>query len=152
MAFLSNGVSSKGRVNRLRKTSKPHQKIRNATPTVDKGIKYRSKLESEIAQVLEQEGVPFKYECMKLSLLPTFKYLNETVRGWTYTPDFLIYDNIMVEVKGFPNDAWPLKKKMILKYIVDNNYQYEFYEIHSKTQMLKLLNELKSRTQCNSNI
>lgn len=123
---------------------KVNKKIRNATPTVYKGIHFRSKLESEIAQILDKEGVPYKYECMKIILLPTFKYYEDTIRGWTYTPDFILYDNIMVEIKGFPNDAWPFKKKMIFKYLVDNNYPFIFYEIHSKAQMLSLIKELKS--------
>lgn len=131
---------------------KANRKIRNATPTHYKGMKFRSKLEAVIAQTFEQEGVPYKYESVKIVLLPTFKYLGETIRSWTYTPDFIIYGNIIIEVKGYANDAWPLKKKMILKYIVDNGYKYEFFEVHSKTQLLKILKEIKNRMLCSSNI
>lgn len=122
-----------------------NKKIRNATIEVYKGITFRSKLEASCAKLLDELGVTYKYEPFKITLLPTFKYLGKTLREWSYTPDFVIYNNIIVEVKGFPNDVWGYKKKMILKYIVDNNYNYEFYEVKNKTQLCKLIEDLKKK-------
>jgi hypothetical protein len=32
-----------------------------------------------------------------------------------------------------------------MKYILNNNYEYEFYEIHSVSQLIKFIEELKAR-------
>lgn len=128
-----------------------NKKIKNAKPTEYNGVKYRSKLESEFAKVFDENGVPFKYEPFKITLIPSFKYLGQTIRDVSYTPDFVVYNNIIIEAKGFPNDAYPLRKKMVLKYIVDNNYNYEFYEIKTKNQLLKLIEELKTKESCKQN-
>lgn len=128
-----------------------NKKIKNAKPTEYNGIKYRSKLESEFAKVFDENGIPFEYEPFKITLIPSFKYLGQTIRDVSYTPDFVVYNNIIIEAKGFPNDAYPLRKKMVLKYIVDNNYNYEFYEIKTKNQLLKLIEELKSKELCRQN-
>lgn len=128
-----------------------NKKIKNAKPTEYNGVKYRSKLESEFAKVFDENGIPFEYEPFKITLIPSFKYLGQTIRDVSYTPDFVVYNNIIIEAKGFPNDAYPLRKKMILKYIVDNNYNYEFYEIKTKNQLLKLIEELKSKELCRQN-
>lgn len=122
-----------------------NKKIKGATPTVYNGVKYRSKLEAEIARLLNENQVAFKYEPFKMVLLPSFKYLDNSIREWSYTPDFVIYNNIIVEVKGYPNDVWGVKKKMILKKIVDSNYEYEFYEVKNKKQLTELLKKLKNR-------
>lgn len=122
-----------------------NKKIKNATPEIYNNVKYRSKLEASVAKLLDSLNVDFKYEPFKITLLPAFKYLNKSLREWSYTPDFVIFNNIIVEVKGFPNDSWGIKKKMILKYIVDHNYNYEFYVIKNLTQMRSLIEELKQR-------
>lgn len=122
-----------------------NKKIRNANPEIYKGITFRSKLEASCAKLLDELGIEYKYEPFKIVLLPAFKYLNKSLREWAYHPDFVIFNNIIIEVKGFPNDIWGYKKKMILKYIVDHNYQYEFYEIKNKTQLFNLINQLKER-------
>ena len=128
-----------------------NKKIKNAKPTEYNGVKYRSKLESEFAKVFDENGILFKYEPFKITLIPSFKYLGQTIRDVSYTPDFVVYNNIIIEAKGFPNDAYPLRKKMVLKYIVDNNYNYEFYEIKTKNQLLKLIEELKTKESCRQN-
>ena len=122
-----------------------NKKIKNATVTVYNGITFRSKLEAECAKILDTQQVPYQYEPFKIVLLPSFKYLGKTLREWAYHPDFVVYNNIIIEIKGFPNDVWGYKKKMILKHIVDHNYNYEFYEVKNKTQLLKLIKELKQR-------
>lgn len=122
-----------------------NKKIKNATIEVYNGITFRSKLEASCAKLLDELNVPYQYEPFKIILLPAFKYLSKTLREWSYTPDFVVYSNIIIEVKGFPNDVWGYKKKMILKYIVDNNYNYEFYEVKNKSQLRSLILELKQR-------
>ena len=127
-----------------------NKKIKNATITVYNGITFRSKLEAECAKILDEEGIKYQYEPFKIVLLPSFKYLGKTLREWSYSPDFVLFNNIIVEIKGFPNDVWGYKKKMILKYIVDHNYMYEFYEVKNKTQLRTLIKELKAKNNENT--
>ena len=127
-----------------------NKKIKNATVTVYNGITFRSKLEAECAKILDEEGINYQYEPFKIILLPSFKYLGKTLREWHYSPDFVVFNNIIIEIKGFPNDVWGYKKKMILKYIVDHNYMYEFYEVKNKTQLRTLIKELKAKNNENT--
>lgn len=128
-----------------------NRKVKNATITYYNGIKFRSKLEAECAKILDEEGIKYEYEPFKIELLPTFQYDGKTYRSWNYSPDFVLGNNIMLEVKGFKTDVYGVKKKMILKYIVDNDYKYEFYEIQNISQLRKFIEEYKKRELCKEN-
>lgn len=125
-----------------------NRKVKNATITYYDGIKFRSKLEAECAKLLDRNNVSYKYEPFKIELLPSFQYDGKTYRSWMYEPDFVLYNNIIVEVKGFETDTWRIKEKMILKYIIDHDYQYEFYIVKNTSQLQKLIDELKHRESC----
>jgi len=128
-----------------------NRKVKNATPTVYNNIRFRSKLEASCAKTLDELGVKYQYEPFKIELIPGFQYLGKSYRAWDYTPDFVVYNNILIEVKGWKTDVYAYKKKMILKYIVDHDYCYEFYEVQNITQLKKLIEELKLREQCKEN-
>lgn len=55
--------------------------------------KFRSKFEETVASALKRAGVANSYESMKLNY----------TRPCTYTPDFVLDNGIILEVKGF----WP---------------------------------------------
>ena len=123
-----------------------NKKVKNATPTIYNGIKYRSKLEVSFAKFFEKEKIKAEYEPFKLTLLPSFRYNGEAIRAITYTPDFIIDycgKKYIIEVKGFPNDAYKIKKKYILKYLLDNHSIYTFYEAKTLTSLKKILQEIK---------
>ena len=123
-----------------------NKKVKNATPTIYNGIKYRSKLEVSFAKFFEKEKIKAEYEPFKLTLLPSFRYNGETIRAITYKPDFIIDycgRKFIIEVKGFPNDAYKIKKKYILKYLLDNHSIYTFYEAKTLTSLEKILQEIK---------
>lgn len=128
-----------------------NRKVKNATPTTYNGIRFRSKLEASFAKTMDELGIKYQYEPFKIELVPSFQYMGKTIRCWDYIPDFVVFNNIIIEAKGFPNNAWPYKKKMILKHIVDNDYKYEFYEVKTITQLKKLIDELKQRETCKEN-
>lgn len=127
-----------------------NKKIKNATTTIYNGIKYRSKLEVSFAKFFEKEKIKAEYEPFKLTLLPSFRYNGEAIRAITYTPDFIIDycgKKYIIEVKGFPNDAYKIKKKLILKYLLDNHSIYTFYEVKTLTSLKKILQEIKEVEQ-----
>jgi len=57
---------------------------------------FRSKLESRIASALDGAGVDYAYESLKLHY----------TRPQTYTPDFILDNGVVLEVKGYfePSD------------------------------------------------
>lgn len=118
--------------------------IKNATPTYYNGVKYRSKLEARCAEILDNFNIDFQYESLKMELLPKFVYMGKTYQPWTYKTDFIILDNVILEVKGFRQaDNYVNKRKMILKHILDNNLPYGFYEIYSESHLRKVLEKYK---------
>lgn len=118
-----------------------NKKIKGATITEYKGIKFRSKLESKVAKYLIENNIPFEYEAIRLCLLPSIIYNGQTIRAVHYTPDFKC-GNFLIEVKGYPNDSWSLKKKLIISTIEKNNLPYIFREVHSITDLQEVLMEM----------
>ena len=105
-------------------------KIRNATPLIFDGIQFRSKLEVYCYQELKKHHLEAQYEQITYELVKPFtfmgKWLESTktglklepnkVRPMTYTPDF-VGDNFIIECKGFANEQWPIKKKLIKQHL-----------------------------------
>lgn len=115
-----------------------NKKIINATPTVEAGVAFKSKLEASIYRVLQNEGFNPRYEPQKFVIWEGFKpsvpfyernkrtksiQLNDKkIIDITYTPDISFdYGNyiIFVEVKpdNFTNDVYPYKQKLFRKYM-----------------------------------
>lgn len=118
-----------------------NQKIKNATEIIIDGVKYRSKLEGSVAKYLKEHNIPFEYEKHRLELIPTMRYNEQTLKAVHYTPDF-ICNNFIIEVKGFPNDSWSLKKKVIIQLIIEGKLPYNFREIHSIRELKEVINEM----------
>lgn len=79
-----------------------NKKIKNATVTSYNGITFRSKLEARCAQILKENNISFEYEPLKIEYIPKFEYYGEKYRAASYTPDFLVDDKYILEIKGFP--------------------------------------------------
>lgn len=123
-----------------------NKKISNATELEYDGIKFRSKLEVYCYKKLKEEGLDFKYEHYVYNLIPTFKYKynlyepykkgsvwlfgekDSIIRGLTYKPDFVNdEDGWIIECKGFPNDAFPLRWKLFKYLLTQLNVNYDLY-------------------------
>lgn len=106
-------------------------RIQNVHPKEYNGVKYRSTLEARIAEILNKLGIPFEYEKRKITLLEGFRcpFQKNKVIAITYTPDFEI-GNIMLEAKGFETPEWKNKKKYIYKYLMENEPNVMFYQVH----------------------
>lgn len=123
-----------------------NQKVRNASPLVRNGIKFRSLLERITYETLVQEGFHPEYEkhtyIIFEGFIPTVPFFTKNtlkrkdrryevigpstvsvhrpIDGITYTPDFYFeYEGkkVIVEAKGFPNDVYPYKLKMFRRYL-----------------------------------
>ena len=105
------------------------------------GRKFRSKLELKTAETLDALGIPYSYEERKIELLEGFRspYQKDKVRSITYTPDFTI-GPLMIECKGFETPEWKLKKKLVFKWLQENEPDTIFYQIHdARKQLLEVL-------------
>ncbi len=119
-----------------------NKKIKNATPTIYKGVQYRSKLEVRFAMMLDAEKIPFAYEEETWVVLDKQTYMGKTIRCVTYTPDFII-GNVVVEIKGFRNDVFPLKRKLIIKFINENRPDTLFFEAKTVADMRMVVDFIK---------
>ena len=101
------------------------------------GRKFRSRLEVQTAQTLDALGIPYQYEERKIELLEGFRcpYQKNKVKGITYKPDFII-GPIMLECKGFETPEWKIKKKYVFKWLMENEPDTVFYQIHDAGKSL----------------
>lgn len=113
------------------------ERIQNVHEKWYKGIKYKSTLEADTAEALDKMGLPIRYEERVLTVFEGFRcsYQKEKVRDITYKPDFWVGD-IILECKGFETPEWKLKKKLVFKYLKENEPNIIFYQIHDARKQL----------------
>ena len=107
------------------------------------GKHFRSTLEAQTAKTLDELGISYQYEEKKIILQEGFRcpYQKEKVRDLTYTPDFII-GPIMLECKGFETPEWKIKKKLLFKWLINNEPETIFYQIHdAKKSLLQVLSK-----------
>jgi hypothetical protein len=159
---------------RVRMKKPDKRKIRNAIPTTNKdGTKFRSKLENFTYTKLLEAGIKdFKYEEERFNLIDSFEYPEEqyetytrtrdgvkvkefgkvspTIRNMSYLPDFTCIDHKtrtgwLIEVKGFDNDAFPIRWKLFKHYLVSNNYNISLYKPNTQGNVLKCIEMIKEK-------
>lgn len=139
-----------------------NKKVKNAQCVSYDGIDFKSRLELNCYRKLKDAGFEPSYEPVKYKLLASSKLKVGTVyaprkkelicyksyRELSYTPDFEFYHNnvhIYYDAKGKPNDAYPLKKKLFLRYLEEVGEPYIFFEPHNNAQIeqsIRILHEL----------
>lgn len=126
---------------------KVNKKVINATEVTVNGVKYRSKLEARCAQILKENNISFEYEPLKIEYIPKFEYYGEKYRAAFYTPDFIVDNKYILEIKGWKTDTYRYKKKLVLlKLLKDNNYtKYRFFEIKTITQLKQWIKNYKDK-------
>ena len=104
------------------------------------GRKYRSTLEAETAKLLDEMGLPWEYETKKITLQEGFycDFQKKKVREIEYIPDFCI-GPIMLETKGYETPDWKIKKKLLFKYLKENEPDAIFYMVKNNKQLLEAL-------------
>ena len=119
-----------------------NKKVINATPTIVDNVKYRSKLEARCAQILKENNILFEYEPFKIEYIPKFEYKGTKYRAAYYTPDFVIDNKYILEIKGFSTEVYKYKKKLVLLTLLRNN-NYDYTEIKTLTELRKWIIEYK---------
>lgn len=93
-------------------------------------------LEGEPVNTKKQDKVTGKRT--KLSDKP------KSFENWKYTPDFKIQsgkNTFYIEVKGYPNDLWPYKRKLFLK-LLESLPNVYFFEVKTIKGLLKSVNTM----------
>lgn len=137
-----------------------NKKIKNASKHTYNDIEFKSSLEVTVYKTLLQEGFNPKYEPETFivweGFKPTTPYYTRNrgklklnsivVRDITYTPDFIVKygdKTIVIEVKGFCNDVFPIKRKMFRKYI-EGKSGFMYFEIYSKRELLEAIKIIRN--------
>ena len=128
---------------KTKKSKSTNKKVRNATPTEYDGIKFRSKLEVYTYKKLRESNIYTKYEQNRYEIIPAFTFMGKKIRAMTYLPDFVGEDYIL-ECKGYPNDAWPLREKIFKYYLFLTNSKKKFYVLHSQKEVDEFIKEYES--------
>ena len=123
---------------------KPQGKVRNATPNIYDGIKFRSKLETYTYKKLKEAGIDAEYESTHFELIPKFEYNGEKVRAMTYLPDF-VGKNFIIECKGLVTDSFPLRWKIFKYYLKQENKDYKLFLVRNQKQVDEMINELSKK-------
>ena len=141
-----------------------NRRILNATPFTYNGINFRSKTEVMVYKTLLEQGFSPKYEeetfCYWEGRRPTVPFYDlgrdrhlhlnmKKLVGSHYTPDFtFMYGDtkIIIEVKGYANDIYPLKRKLFRAYLESLDYPVIFAEIYTKRQLLEFIEKIKNET------
>lgn len=134
-----------------------NKKIINANPNEYNGINFKSDAERRTYQALLAAGIEADYEAHTFVLSPRvrstvpfynrtkaagFHLITEPIPRITYTPDFTFTLNgvfVIIEVKGFENDVFPLKRNLFRKYLETVDYPVMYFEIRSKKELLQAL-------------
>lgn len=141
----------------------PNKKIKNAEKEEFNGIKFKSKIEAMVFKSLLQLGFNPEYEAHKFVLIDGFaptvpfykadkdgvvKNNTKKIINITYTPDisFVTKDGttVIIEVKGFSNDTYPIKEKLFRALLEKEYPNYIFAFIKNKKQLLQLIDIIKS--------
>lgn len=129
----------------MNKSKKKSQgKVRNATPNIYDGIKFRSKLETYTYKKLKKAGIDAEYESTHFELIPKFEYNGEKVRAMTYLPDF-VGKNFIIECKGLVTDSFPLRWKIFKYYLKQENKDYKLFLVRNQKQVDEMVNELSKK-------
>ena len=71
----------------------------------------------------------------------------QSFEDWNYTPDFKLTKNgytVYIEVKGYPNDLWPYKRKLFLKLLetYPNTHFFEVKTIKGLVKCVEIISKL----------
>jgi len=90
---------------------------------------YRSGLEDKISKVLTEAGVLFQYESLKI------KY-NVPAKDHSYCPDFVLFNNVIIETKGRFVTADRQKHLLIKQQHPELDIRFLFSNAHAKVSKL----------------
>lgn len=124
--------------------------------------KFKSAIEKYCSDRLRESGIAFAYEQHTYELMPKFRfphrYLKMTPKSRElvnrtgsiqqpikYTPDFVASDGSwVIETKGYipTHHDFPMRWKLFLKYLVDNNINCDVYIARNRQQVDEAIRDI----------
>ena len=143
-----------------------NKKVIGATECEKDGIKFKSKWECKVYQMLKEAGLNPQYEGLKITLqeafepkvpfftrikdkrrLPGFRIDDYKVRAITYSPDFkVVYNNktYFIEAKGMKTDSYQLKVKLFRKWLEENYPDSIAFEVYIQRHVKDIIEIIKN--------
>lgn len=137
-----------------RKPQPINKKVRNARKINFNNIQFQSKLELYCYKKLLDNGIEFEYEPQYFDLIPKIEYdascfesykkgtkwlfgpKSKLIRGIKYKPDFVnLKDKWIIECKGYPNEAFPLKWKLFKHYLKQHDMIVHLYLVKNPSHV-----------------
>ena len=150
-------MASRNKNHRSRTVQNPGPRptrVRNARKKEVDGINFRSLLEVFCYRKLKESGIASEYETKKYVLFKGMHYgsnryedngktgykdkKDHKVRDITYTPDFIDPEGKwIIECKGFANERFPLKWKMFMKLLMEQDDPPVLFMPRNQKQILQ---------------
>tara|TARA_R110000824_G_scaffold27608_7_gene93624 strand:- start:2915 stop:3364 length:450 start_codon:yes stop_codon:yes gene_type:complete len=125
--------------------------------------KFASAIEKYCSDRLRESGIPFTYESKEFLLMDKFRFENKYFKMTAkrkdmsdrsnsiqqpirYTPDFVCKDHSwIIETKGYlpSHHDFPMRWKIFLKHIMDNDLNYDVYLAKNRQQVDQAISEIK---------
>ena len=125
--------------------------------------KFASAIEKYCSDKLRESGIAFSYEEQQFILMESFRFphkyfkmtakkkemsdrTNSVQQPIRYTPDFVGKDSKwIIETKGYlpSHHDFPMRWKLFLRHIMDNNLGYDVYLAKNKKQVDQAILEIK---------
>tara|TARA_R100001086_G_C11780383_1_gene243460 strand:+ start:325 stop:771 length:447 start_codon:yes stop_codon:yes gene_type:complete len=125
--------------------------------------KFKSAIEKYCSDSLKSANIPFNYEEQEFMLMEKFRFENKYFKMTAkkkdmsdrsnsiqqpirYTPDFVAKDGSwIIETKGYlpSHHDFPMRWKLFLKHIMDNNLDYDVYLAKNRQQVDQAISEIK---------
>ena len=121
-----------------------NKKIKNASPLEYDGISFKSKLEKMAYQTLKEQGFPVQYEPKKFIIWEGFRPNVPFYNKDTSTRMLKMDSKKVIDMKGFENNTYPLKKKIFRKWLESNYPNSIYFEIFTKKQLLQAIDIIKN--------
>ena len=125
--------------------------------------KFKSAIEKYCSDSLRSAKIPFNYEEQEFMLMDKFRFENKYFKMTAkkkemsdrsnsiqqpirYTPDFVAKDGSwVIETKGYlpSHHDFPMRWKLFLKHIMDNDLNYDVYLAKNRQQVDQAISEIK---------
>ena len=136
---------------------------RNKRKGTRKSKKKHLGIEKYCSDRLRESGIPFTYESKEFLLMDKFRFENKYFKMTAkrkdmsdrsnsiqqpirYTPDFVCKDHSwIIETKGYlpSHHDFPMRWKIFLKHIMDNDLNYDVYLAKNRQQVDQAISEIK---------
>lgn len=147
------------------------KKAARRRPSKKKNLgKFKSGIEKYCNDQLREAGLQFEYEGKEFLLLDKFRYPNRYLKMTAkrkdlsdrsnsmqlpirYTPDFVAKDGSwIIETKGYlhSHHDFPMRWKLFLKHLVDNNIDCAVYIAKNKSQIDQVISDIKTNSDARS--